>query len=693
MTIKIKYLPAAIFLSLLTFTSINYLVKANMNQDSLKLILNNDLSDSSRVEISLQLSNSYFYTNLDSSLIYAQMALDAAEISKNNIAKVKTLRLIGLIYNEKGDHITARDYHLEALGIIYETTDSAGIASTLGNIGNTYLDMGDSENAYRYYMDALEIFNKIAHIRGIALCEATLGNLLLNEGNYTSAREHYENAQEKFLQTGDDYTAAITIMNIGITLRRDGKLEEANKNFLSAKSIFKRLNKPKNEAQCIANIARVEFERKEYKYSIDLDFKALEILRTIDSKHEIALTLNDIATSCDSLNNNTLALKYYLQAFEVYYSVNPWSNLNLDLNKNIARCYSKMGDYDKAYDYLNFAFRIQDTISTRKQKEIIADMLTKYELDKKNIEIEIKDLKLAEHEANIKRGKLIIYSVGMVSFLLLILVFLIFNRFRLKRKTSQQLELQANELIKTLEQLQESEKGLKELNATKDTFFSILAHDLRGPFNAFINLSELLAEDQNSFTPEETRELLSKMHCSALNLYKLLENLLDWARMQNNTMGFVPEAFQLSNILEKDEQILKDAVSAKDIELKIENFKKGNIYADRYMVQTIFRNLIFNAIKFTHEGGIISVRSKENESFYEFEISDNGIGIPLKIKDKLFKIEYRQTSKGTNDELGTGLGLIICKEFVEKNKGRIRVESVEGKGSSFFFTLPKAKEQ
>ena len=688
-----KYLPLALFLSLLACTNMTYLVQADTNQDSLKQILQNDLSDSSRVEIFIQLSNSYFYTKLDSSLIFAQMALEAAEISKNSTAKVKTFRLIGLIYNEKGDHITARDYHLKALEIVYETTDSVGIASTLGNIGNTYLDMGDSENAYRYYMDALEIFNNIAHTRGIALCEATLGNLLLNEGNYTSAREHYENAQEKFLQTGDDYTAAITIMNIGITLRRDGKLEEAKRNFITAKKIFKRLNKLKNEAQCIANLARVEFERKEYKYSIDLDFKALEILKTIDSKHEIALTLNDIAVSCDSLNNNTLALKYYLQAYDVYYSVNPWSDLNLDLNKNIARCYSKTGDYDKAYDYITFAFRIQDTISVRKQKEIIADMLTKYELDKKNIEIEVKDLRLAEQEANIKRSKLITYSAGMVSFLLLILVFLIFNRFRLKRKTSHQLELQANGLKQALGQLQDSERGLKELNATKDTFFSILAHDLRGPFNAFINLSELLAEDQNSFTPDETNELLSKMHSSALNLYKLLENLLDWARMQNNTMGFVPEVLKLRSILEKDDQILKDEASEKGIELRIENFNKGKIYGDLYMVQTVFRNLIFNAIKFTHEGGKIMVRSKENESFFEFEISDNGTGIPLKVKDKLFKIEYRQSSKGTKNELGTGLGLIICKEFVEKNKGSIRVESVEGKGSSFFFALPKAETQ
>lgn len=692
MTLRIKYLPTALFLSLLAYSSMTYLAKADINQDSLKQVLINELSDSSRVEISLQLSNSYFYTDLDSSLIFAQKALEVAEISNNSIAKVKTFRLIGLIYNEKGDHITARNYHQKALEIISETKDSVGIASTLGNIGNTYLDMGDSENAYKYYMDALEIFNIIDHTRGIALCEATLGNLLLNEGNYTSAREHYENAQEKFLQTGDEYTAAITIMNIGITLRRDGKLAEAKKNFLSAKNIFKRLNKPKSEAQCIANIARVEFEKKEYKYSIDLDFKALEILKSIDSKHEIALTLNDIAISCDSLGNNTLALKYYLQAFEVYYSVNPWSDLNQDLNKNIARCYSKMGDYNKAYDYLNFAFRIQDTISVRKQKKIIAEMLTKYELDKKNIEIEIKDLRLAEQEANIKRGKLMIYSTGMVSFLLLILVFLIFNRFRLKRKTSQQLELQANELIKTLGQLQESERGLKELNATKDIFFSILAHDLRGPFNAFINLSELLAENQISFTPEETSKLLSKMHSSALNLYKLLENLLDWASMQNNTMGFVPEVLKLSSILEKDEQLLKDEASGKGIELSIENFKKGKIYVDKYMVQTVFRNLIFNAIKFTHEGGKIWVCSKENESFFEFEISDNGTGIPLKVKDKLFKIEYRQSSKGTKNELGTGLGLIICKEFVEKNKGSIRVESIEDKGSSFFFTLPKVRE-
>ena len=125
-----KYLPFALFLSLLACTSMTYLVQADTNQDSLKQILKNDLSDSSRVEIFLQLSNSYFYTKLDSSLIFAQKALDVAEISRNNKAIVKTFRLIGLIYNEKGDHIAARDYHLKALEIVYETRDSVGIADS-----------------------------------------------------------------------------------------------------------------------------------------------------------------------------------------------------------------------------------------------------------------------------------------------------------------------------------------------------------------------------------------------------------------------------------------------------------------------------------------------------------------------------------------------------------------------------------
>ncbi len=253
---------------------------------------------------------------------------------------------------------------------------------------------------------------------------------------------------------------------------------------------------------------------------------------------------------------------------------------------------------------------------------------------------------------------------------------------------NRKLKLEIEERKRAETALLESENKLREANAAKDKFFSIIAHDLRNPFNAVIGFSNLLRENISEFDINEISEYIGYINDSAINAYTLLGNLLDWARSQTNSIQFKPEAVNISDIIHSTLVILSGEATKKSITLSNQITPDSLVLADNNMVSTVFRNLISNAIKFTRTGGLITIFSCLCNGFYEFTVEDNGVGIQQKDLEKLFRIDTKVYTKGTAEESGTGLGLILCKEFIEKNNGTIRVESEPGKGSRFIFTLP-----
>lgn len=236
--------------------------------------------------------------------------------------------------------------------------------------------------------------------------------------------------------------------------------------------------------------------------------------------------------------------------------------------------------------------------------------------------------------------------------------------------------------------LRESEKQLRELNATKDKFFSIIAHDLKSPFNSIIGFSNLLAEQMKEKNYEGTEKYAEIIQHSAMKALDLLLNLLEWSRSQTGRMEFHPEFCELVSNIKEVTELLNDAAHQKSITISRHLPHNLPIFADTAMISTILRNLISNAIKFTPSGGTIDIYATSDRNNVEIKVSDNGVGMDEKIINRLFKIEENITSTGTANEKGTGLGLILCHEFVEKHGGKIWVESKPGKGSTFYFTLP-----
>lgn len=241
---------------------------------------------------------------------------------------------------------------------------------------------------------------------------------------------------------------------------------------------------------------------------------------------------------------------------------------------------------------------------------------------------------------------------------------------------------------KAEEEIKDNESRLKELNTTKDKLFSIIGHDLKGPVNNILGFSQLIEEEFGKYSEEEIQRFNNLIFQSAQSLSSLLENLLTWSRSQREIINVLPENILVFTIVEKCFYLLKQNALQKQINI-INNVPPDTcVYADEEMISTVFRNLISNAIKFTNVGGKVTVSAKQNSHSVIFSVCDNGIGVPAEKLPKLFKPDETTSRIGTAGEKGTGLGLVICRDFVEKNNGEIWVESEQGKGSTFNFTLP-----
>lgn len=246
------------------------------------------------------------------------------------------------------------------------------------------------------------------------------------------------------------------------------------------------------------------------------------------------------------------------------------------------------------------------------------------------------------------------------------------------------------EYKKVKESLENSNNEFKLINNTKDKLFSIIAHDLRSPFQGLLSSSELLASEVKNLSNEEIVEFSKVLHSSVKNLYGLLENLLNWSLMQRNLLEYKPEKFSISDLVNKIIEASKLESAKKKISITNNINPKLNVNADSAMVRSIFQNLISNAIKFSQKEGQIKISAAERGNFVEFSVCDNGLGIKPEISEEIFAFNKIFSTIGTNGEKGTGLGLPLCKEFVERNNGKIWVESELGKGSIFKFTLRKS---
>jgi signal transduction histidine kinase len=285
------------------------------------------------------------------------------------------------------------------------------------------------------------------------------------------------------------------------------------------------------------------------------------------------------------------------------------------------------------------------------------------------------------------KGYFFIRKTLIIIFILIFVVgFFILNIIINLRQKAENILKETNESLEV--KVSERTKELQQTIKTKDKFFSILAHDLRSPFTGLLGLFELLLHDPEAIPENERNKMMLKVYNSSLHLFKLLENLLNWSRSQTKNIDLHPEKISIYELINGNIILLKEQAKNKKIELLNEISQDLFVFADRNTIDTVFRNLISNALKFTKAGGRVKISASINNGMVKIIVQDNGIGIPEETLNKLFKIDEKVSTTGTNDERGTGLGLILCKEFSELNHGKISAESKIGVGSNFIVELP-----
>lgn len=279
-------------------------------------------------------------------------------------------------------------------------------------------------------------------------------------------------------------------------------------------------------------------------------------------------------------------------------------------------------------------------------------------------------------------------------FILLILAIIAFIKMR-ERKLLHDKEILKQKVLERTLQIEEKNRlivsknqELKELNHTKDKLFSVIGHDLGNQFNIILGFLEVLVSDFKKLDAGKVEYHLNNISKSSKHAYDLLENLLTWSRMQTKSIHYNPEVFNINSKINQSVEMLEGAFTKKNITVEVIEEDNIEVFADANMFSMVIRNLVSNAIKFTNENGKISISIKKNEDFCQVTVQDNGIGISPDIVQRIFLLESNHSTRGTNGEKGTGLGLILCKEFIEKHNGKIWVESEVGKGSRFVFTLP-----
>jgi len=606
-----------------------------------------------------------------------------------------SINQIGSIYKKQTKYDLALKNYLDALKIKQELKDENDVASILNNIGIIYSDIGNYSRALDAFTKSLEVKKRFGVKKDIAYALHIIANTYVKLKNYNKALSYYNESLSIRREIDDKVNIANSLKNIGNTYLELKDYQNSIQFFNEALSLREEIGDVKGISDILNNIGNYYMDINDYSTALEKYNKAIEISEKTGDKFLIALCYRKIGTIHVVLKNYNEGVNFLYKSLQIGKEIK-----NLELIKNayyeLFNYYNLSQNAEKALEnYINYTI-INDSINTKLNSQRLIEIQMNFELEESNnqinkIEDEITELNAEKkiRELELRKQKNVRNSLIIIVLVTLFSASIISVQFYNKRKTNLLLKDKIQEVNTFNIKLKESEENLKILNATKDKFFSIIAHDLRNPFNALHGLTRHLIDNFDSFNKEEIKPFVEIIYNSADDQLELLENLLYWSRTQRGKIQFNPKEIDLNEIITKNFDLLKMSAERKQINLVNEIKQKHIIFADFDMIMAIMRNLISNAIKFSHENSFISIKASNNTNSTEISVLDNGIGISSENINRLFRIDIHHTTAGTSDEQGSGLGLILCKEFVETHKGEIWVESELNKGSIFKFTIPK----
>jgi len=572
-------------------------------------------------------------TNHDSVEALLDVADRLAKTSNNLHQSLNVLILKGQNEYFSSNYEDAIAIYYQALDGAEQSQDSVLLAKVNLNLGMVYDELEDYDEAISFFQKAIRISQSINDSSITAKTYQNIAISYQNKDDLTKALEYNEKANQLAILKKDTTMIIDVINNFGTIAYDQKNLTKSLDYYSKALNLYKKINDRKGVAMAYNNIGLVYLDKNEYETSINYFNKSLALATELKMHDFIG-----------------------------------------DIYSNLTIYYEQRKDYKKAYYCYDRFNAIYDSLAGEKKNKMIYQIQAKYKLGKNTRELE--ELKLknqAQLDAIISAKSSMGYWV-VITILVVVLMIATFYLLFKEKKLAAELKLKTKELYK--------------LNASKDKFFSIIAHDLKNPFNVLVSYTSILKTDLNLFSQEELEQIISDLNEASENGYNLLQNLLLWTRSQTNRIHILKKNFILADIFKEVKALAELNLTAKEQTLSLEIDPNLGVYADKDMIAVVLRNLVFNAIKFSVKGSDIYLKASLTGKTVRVDVIDSGIGIATETIGKLFAIDKNTSTQGTEGEPGTGLGLVLCKEFVEKNNGTIWVESTLGKGSVFSFILP-----
>ena len=673
-----RHIACITFLSIFCYT----LSISQIRVDSLENTLKNKLSDSVRFVTYVQLSQQKQYTDFVNATIYADKAFAIANKKQWPWAMGMVYDQLSFLATLSGDYSSAMKYDNLNLQMRLAAQDSAAIAGTLNFLGNDYSDLGKYDEAYYYFTQSFRVARAINDQMKMAIAIYNIG-LVLNElGQYELALNHFNFSREISEKIGDLDGAVYLLDATGELYLKKKEYQKSEEYLLSALKALRERNLTIIEPRVLKRLARLKFELKDFK-------QALAYYDSASVIHNQAHNEFGVAESRLGISEVYIEQKKFDEAEDILEKCLVTAKRN-NAQKMIIDCYEKLsylaekkGDYERGLAYHKSYKQLEDSLYSE-------EMLARLFQDQLRFQTELKDSEIAalskvktEQATTLKRQEFLRNILVVVMALTAILLLTVYRNGRRRTKINTLLLHHQQEMKKRSEELEQ-------LNQVKDKFLSIVSHDLRSPLSSLSAILNLA--DQKNITPEEFKQLTGELRKQFDNAHSFISNLLDWALLQMDKLKIQPVKVELATVVEENLKLI-EAMQMK--QLQFINLVPSGLYglADPNMLNLILRNLILNALKFSEIGGKVEVTCKDfDHHFFVIAVKDYGVGMSKEVQKLLFDKTFGYSSRGTANEKGTGLGLTLCKEFVEKNGGKIWFESEEWSGSTFYFTIQKPTE-
>ncbi|MEP2024980.1 MAG: tetratricopeptide repeat-containing sensor histidine kinase [Reichenbachiella sp.] len=606
--------------------------------DSLIFLYNNSIVDN-RFEVLLDIA--FNETNPSRKLKYSKQLF---EIAQTDSEKYKALFLEGSAQRLSGTPQLALDLYIESAKIAQNLKDNVGLGESLTAIADVYSNNYNHKNAILYYNKAIKLLR-------LSKDSISLASVLLNAGD-----EYYNSAS---------YDSAILL-------------------FQESKNIFRKKNYPVGIAYNLGNLGLVYAKLGKNDLAEIKMNEAVKMLTKTGNMYPVAVYQVSLADIYAKRRDLKRALNYAHSALDIGQEEGLKEQIR-DASLKLSELYQTQGDYRKAYDYQSQYIAYRDSINNEETIRKMADLRTEYEVSQKQAEVDLKQTEVDLLNEQARNNQIVLWSVIVILVLVLFLVFTLMKVYRVK--------VRAIRIVRQRRRIIAAQRNqLEEVNRTKDKFFSIISHDIRGPISNFQGVSQLIHLLVESKDYDGLLKLGTMLDTSTKEVSSLLDNLLEWAMSQQGRMPYKPETIKLHELCNSNLSIMENLATAKQITLTEKIKEKVSITADKNSVSTIIRNLVSNAIKFTPEGGSVDLQLTYDLNMAVLIVKDSGIGIPKEKMEHLFDFKGERSRWGTDGEKGVGLGLTLVHEFTELNKGKIEVESEEGKGTTFRVYLPLITE-